>query len=55
MCHKVVKNESQEYKSNRKLSPWGHYGCDAPWKLIKDSVEMLTERFSNPDFILWTG
>ncbi|XP_078611064.1 acid sphingomyelinase-like phosphodiesterase 3b [Branchiostoma floridae x Branchiostoma japonicum] len=34
---------------------WGDYICDAPWRLINDTVYAMKAIEPNPDFIIWTG
>ncbi|XP_019614981.1 PREDICTED: acid sphingomyelinase-like phosphodiesterase 3b [Branchiostoma belcheri] len=34
---------------------WGDYLCDAPWRLINDTVHAMKDIEPNPDFIIWTG
>ncbi|CAH1274271.1 SMPDL3B [Branchiostoma lanceolatum] len=34
---------------------WGDYLCDAPWRLINNSVYAMKAIEPNPDFIIWTG
>ena len=34
---------------------YGSYACDAPWALVKSSVEALRINGPSPTFIVWTG
>lgn len=49
---------SEDLSCNDVVETYGLYGdywCDAPWKLVNDSVEAMKVLKPDPDFILWTG
>ncbi|XP_071168876.1 acid sphingomyelinase-like phosphodiesterase 3b [Mytilus galloprovincialis] len=49
---------SEDLSCNDVVETYGLYGdywCDAPWKLVNDSVEAMKALKPDPDFILWTG
>lgn len=49
MCH-------DEYLgSDSHNGAYGNYLCDSPWKLVKSSIQAMTQIHPLPEFVLWTG
>ena len=34
---------------------FGDYWCDAPWRLIEESIKEMAEVKKDVDFLIWTG
>lgn len=47
----ITKTTQLEQSNGR----FGNYLCDAPWELVKTTLDAMVTINSKPDFILWTG
>lgn len=44
-----------EYDQPHSNGDYGNYLCDAPWLLVKASLDAMVSLHPNPEFVLWTG
>ena len=46
---------ARDGEKGERLHRYGEYPCDAPWELVKSSIQQMSKLYPEPDFIIWNG